>query len=57
MMNSGQLPGPVLRVRVGRGTQSLTNLLQYLYTKPSGSSATYQQDNKKPVITKDPPLT
>jgi hypothetical protein len=53
MMNSDQLAGSVLRVRVGRGPQSLTNPLQYLYTKPSGSSANYQQDNKKPLITKD----
>ncbi len=53
MMNSDQLAGSVLQVRVGRGPQSLTNPLQYLYTKPSGSSANYQQDNKKPLITKD----
>lgn len=59
-MNSGQLPRPVVEVRVGSGPQSVTNLLQYLYTKPaplpakpSGSSATYQQGNKKPVTTKD----
>jgi hypothetical protein len=59
-MNSGQLPRPVVEVRVGSGPQSVTNLLQYLYTKPaplpakpSGSSATYQQGNKKPITTKD----
>ncbi len=61
-MNSGQLPRPVVEVRVGSGPQSVTNLLQYLHTrpvppppaKPSGSSATYQQGNKKPVTTKEP---
>ena len=60
-MNSGQLPRPVVEIRVETGPQSATNLLQYLYTrpvpappaKPSGSSATYQQGNKKPVTTKD----
>ena len=59
-MNSGQLPRPIVEVRAGSGPQSVTNLLQYLYTKPaplpakpSGSSATYQQGNKKPVTTKD----
>jgi hypothetical protein len=59
-MNSSQLPRPIVEVRVGSGPQSVTNLLQYLYTKPaplpakpSGSSATYQQGNKKPVTTKD----
>jgi hypothetical protein len=59
-MNTGQLPRPVVEVHVDRGPQSVTNLLQYLYTrpvppptKPSGSSATYQQGNRKPVTTKD----
>ena len=59
-MNSGQLPRHIVEVRAGSGPQSVTNLLQYLYTKPtplpakpSGSSATYQQGNKKPVTTKD----
>ncbi len=60
-MNSGQLPRPVVEIRAETGPQSATNLLQYLYTrpvpappaKPSGSSATYQQGNKKPVTTKD----
>ena len=60
-MNSGQLPRPVVEIRVETGPQSATNLLQYLYTrpvpappaKPSGSSATYQQGNKKPITTKD----
>ena len=60
-MNSGQLPRPVVEIRVETGPKSATNLLQYLYTrpvpappaKPSGSSATYQQGNKKPVTTKD----
>ena len=32
-MNSSQLPRPIVEVRVGRGPQSVTNLLQYLYTK------------------------
>ena len=43
-------------VRVGSGPQSVTNLLQYLYTKSPplpASSVTYQQGNKKPVTTKD----
>ena len=59
-MNTGQLPRPVVEVHVDRGPQSVTNLLQYLYTKPapplakpSGSSATYQQGGRKPVTTKD----
>ncbi|MDA7679778.1 hypothetical protein N8622_00800 [bacterium] len=60
-INSGQLPRPVVEIRVETGPKSATNLLQYLYTrpvpappaKPSGSSATYQQGNKKPVTTKD----
>lgn len=60
-MNSGQLPRPIVDVRVGSGPQSVTNLLQYLFTpsrllcQPSQatSSATYQQGNKKPVTTKD----
>ena len=60
-INSGQLPRPIVEVRVGSGPQSVTNLLQYLFTpsrllcQPSQatSSATYQQGNKKPVTTKD----
>jgi hypothetical protein len=32
-MNSSQLPRPIVEVRVGSGPQSVTNLLQYLYTK------------------------
>ncbi|MBC8244555.1 MAG: hypothetical protein H8E20_09185 [Verrucomicrobia bacterium] len=58
-MSTGQLPRPVVEVHVDRGPQSVTNLLQYLYTKPatppakpSGSSATYQQGDRKPVSTK-----
>jgi hypothetical protein len=58
-MSTGQLPRPVIEVHVDRGPQSVTNLLQYLYTKPasppakpSGSSATYQQGGSKPVSTK-----
>jgi len=59
-MNSANCPGTSLRFERAVGPQSVTNLLQYLYTKPaplpakpSGSSATYQQGNKKPVTTKD----
>ena len=59
-MNSGQLPRPVVELRVETGPKSATNLLQLLSrpvpappAKPSGSSATYQQGNKKPVTTKD----
>ncbi|HJN89566.1 MAG TPA: secretin N-terminal domain-containing protein [Verrucomicrobiota bacterium] len=58
-MNKGDLPRPVIEVHVDQGPQSITNLLQHLYnrpiptpTKPNGSSATYQQGNKKPVSTK-----
>ena len=57
-MNSGQLPRPVVEIRVETGPQSATNLLQYLRpvpappAKPSGSSATDQQGDKKPVTTK-----
>ena len=58
--NSGQLPRPVVEIRVETGPKSATNLLQLLSrpvpappAKPSGSSATYQQGNKKPVTTKD----
>ena len=55
MMNFDQLPALRHWVRMGRGTQSLTNLLQYsfntFYTK--WQLATYQQDNKKPLITND----
>ena len=63
-MNSGQLPRPIGEVRAGSGPQSVTNLLQYLYTKPaplpakpSGSSATYQQGNKKACYHEGSPLT
>ena len=59
-MNSGQLPRPVVEIRVETGPKSATNILQLLSrpvpappAKPSGSSATYQQGNKKPVTTKD----
>ena len=59
-MNSGQLPRPVVEIRVETGPKSATNLLPLLSrpvpappAKPSGSSATYQQGNKKPVTTKD----
>ena len=58
-MSTGQLPRPVVEVHVDRGPQSVTNLLQYLYNKPvpppakpSGSSATYQRSDRKPISTK-----
>ena len=57
-ISTGQLPRPVVEVHVDRGPQSVTNLLQYLYTKPvspaakpGGSSATYRGVGK-PVSTK-----
>ena len=58
-ISTGQLPRPVVEVHVDRGQQPVTNLLQYLYNKPvpptakpDGSSATYQQGDRKPVSTK-----
>ncbi|HAH97896.1 MAG TPA: hypothetical protein DCO70_01075, partial [Verrucomicrobiales bacterium] len=58
-ISKGQLPQPKIEVHMNNTTQSVTDLLQYLYTrpaqpqnKPSGSSATYQKGTEKPISTK-----
>ena len=48
-MNFGQLPRPIVEIRVGSGPQSVTNLLQYLYTKVGSSAGQAKRQARQPT--------